>query len=57
MRPGDVIVGFNGASMTRHNSTDSSPTRIGSTASVRILRNGRTLEMKVPIVSDARRRR
>ncbi|MFN7981435.1 MAG: trypsin-like peptidase domain-containing protein [Vicinamibacterales bacterium] len=59
VRPGDVIVGFNGARIDDPSQLYRlvADAKIGSTASVRILRNGRTLEMKVPIVSDARGRR
>ena len=59
VRPGDVIVGFNGARIDDPSQLYRlvADAKIGSTASVRILRGGRTLEMKVPIVSDARGRR
>jgi serine protease Do len=63
LRPGDVIVGFNGqtvedASQLRKMVADS---KIGTTATLRLVRNSRTVEMKVPIQSSAstapRRRR
>jgi serine protease Do len=63
LRPGDVIVAFNGqsvddASQLRRLVADA---KIGTTASLRIIRNSRTVEMKVPIQSSAstasRRRR
>jgi len=59
VRPGDVIVGFNGVRIDDPSQLYRlvADAKIGSTASVRILRGGRTLEMKVPIVSDARGRR
>lgn len=59
VRPGDVIVGFNGSRIDDPSQLYRlvADAKIGSTASVRILRNGRPLEMKVPIVSDARGRR
>jgi serine protease Do len=56
LRPGDVIVGFNG-----HQIDDPSQfsrlvadAPIGSTATVKVLRNGRTMEFKLPIVSSSR---
>jgi serine protease Do len=56
MRPGDVIVAFNG-----HQIDDPSQfsrlvadAPIGSTATVKVLRNGRTMEFKLPIVSSSR---
>jgi serine protease Do len=63
LRPGDVIVGFNGqaiadASQLRKMVADA---KIGTTATFRVVRNGRTTEMKIPIESSAstasRRRR
>jgi Do/DeqQ family serine protease len=63
LRPGDVIVSFNGqpiddASQLRKMVADS---KIGTTATLRLVRNSRTVEMKVPIQSSAstasRRRR
>jgi serine protease Do len=58
IRPGDVIVRFN-------NTTIEDPSqlyrlvadaRIGSEATIRVLRNGRSMDFKVPIVSDSRGR-
>jgi Do/DeqQ family serine protease len=55
---GDVIVGFNGqviddpAQFARL----VSDAKIGSTATVRVLREGRPMEIKLPIVSSAQRR-
>jgi serine protease Do len=55
IRPGDVIVGLNGnpiddpAQFLRLVS-DSKP---GTTAAIKVLRNGRTLEFKMPIVSSS----
>jgi S1-C subfamily serine protease len=59
VRPGDVIVGFNGTRIDDPSQLYRlvADARIGSTATIRIIRNGRTLELKVPIVSDARSRR
>jgi serine protease Do len=63
LRPGDVIVGFNGqnvedASQLRRLVADA---KIGTTATVKIVRSSRTVEMKIPIQSSAstasRRRR
>jgi len=63
LRPGDVIVGFNSqniedASQLRRLVADS---KIGTTATLKIVRNNRTVEMKIPIESSAstssRRRR
>jgi serine protease Do len=63
LRPGDVIVGFNGqtvddASQLRRLVADS---KIGTTATLKIVRNNRTIDMKVPIESSSstasRRRR
>jgi serine protease Do len=63
LRPGDVIVAFNGqmvddASQLRKLVADA---KIGTTAALRIIRNSRTVEMKIPIQSSAstaqRRRR
>ncbi len=63
LRPGDVIVGLNGkpvedASQFRRMVADS---KIGTTASLRVMKNGRAVEIKVPIESSSstasRRRR
>src|SRR5262245_22215694 len=63
LRPGDVIVSFNGqmvddASQLRRLVADA---KIGTTATFRIMRNGRAVDMKIPIQSSAstaqRRRR
>ncbi len=58
LRPGDVIVSFNSLpvddpSQFVRNVADA---RIGSTATVRVLRNGRSIEFKLPIVSSSSRR-
>ena len=59
IRPGDVIVGFNNTPITDPSQLYRivADARIGSTATVRVLRNGRTIDFKVPIVSDSRGRR
>ncbi len=59
LRPGDVIVAFNGqridnASQFYRMVADA---KIGSTAAVKAVRNGRTFETRVPIVSSSQRRR
>ncbi len=55
IRPGDVIVGFNGTTIDDPSQflrlvADS---KIGSTATVKVLRNGRSVEFKLAIVSSA----
>jgi len=59
VRPGDVIVGFNGQAVEDPSQLFRivADARIGSTATIRIIRNGRTIEFKVPIVADTRGRR
>ena len=62
LRPGDVITSFNGQPVDDPSQflRDVSDARIGSTATVRVLRDGRNVEFKLPIVSSAsntRRRR
>jgi serine protease Do len=58
LRPGDVVVAFNGQGV----SDPSQFTRmvldakIGSTATVTVLREGRRVEIKLPIVSSSSRR-
>jgi Do/DeqQ family serine protease len=59
VRPGDVIVGFNGTKIDDPSQLYRlvADAKIGTTATIKVLRNGRTLDLKVPIVSDARARR
>ena len=62
LRPGDVIVAFNGRPVDDPSQflRDVSDARIGSTAVVKVLRNGRPIEFKLPIASSSsnqRRRR
>ena len=59
VRPGDIITGFNGTRVDDPSQLYRlvADAKIGSMATVRILRNGRALDIKVPIVSDARGRR
>jgi S1-C subfamily serine protease len=55
IRPGDVIASFNGVTIDDPSqlSRAIADAKIGSTASVKVLRNGRTLEFKLPIVSSS----
>jgi serine protease Do len=59
MRPGDIIVGFNG-----HAIDDPSQflrlvadAKIGSMATIKVLRQGRAMEFKLPVVSSSNSRR
>ena len=56
---GDVIVGFNGQPVDdpAQFARLISDAKIGSTATVRVLREGRPIDLKLPIVSSAQRRR
>ena len=59
LRPGDVIVNFNqlpidDASQFTRMVADA---KIGTSADLKVLRNGRTIGVKIPIVSSSRRRR
>ena len=58
LRPGDVIVGFNGIAIDDPSQFSRlvADANIGSTATVKVLRNGRTMEFKLPIVSSSRAR-
>jgi len=55
LRPGDIIVGFNGQTIDDPSQLQRviADARIGSTATVKALRNGRTMEFKLPIVSSS----
>jgi Do/DeqQ family serine protease len=59
IRPGDVIVAFNGrpvddpSQLYRH----VADAKVGSTATLRVIRDGRTTDLRVPIVADERTRR
>lgn len=61
LRPGDVIVGFNGQAISdpAQFSRLVADAKIGTTATLKVLRNGRGVELKLPIVSasNARARR
>jgi serine protease Do len=59
LRPGDVIVNFNqlpvdDASQFTRLVADA---KIGTSAALKVLRGGRVIDLKIPIVSSARRRR
>ena len=58
VRPGDVIVGFNGRPVDDPSQLYRyvADARVGSTATVTVLRSGRSVEFKVPIVADPRTR-
>jgi serine protease Do len=58
IRPGDIITGFNGQSIQDQSQLFRmvADARIGSSASIKILRQGRSMEFKVPIVQDSRKR-
>ena len=55
LRPGDIIVGFNGQPIDDPSqfSRMVSDAKIGTTASVKVLRNGRAMEVRLPIVSSS----
>ncbi|HZT77109.1 MAG TPA: trypsin-like peptidase domain-containing protein [Vicinamibacterales bacterium] len=55
LRPGDIIVGFNGQAIDDPSqfSRMVSDARIGTTAAVKVLRNGRAMEFRLPIVSSS----
>jgi serine protease Do len=59
VRPGDVIVRFNSTPVSDPSQLFRlvADAQIGSTATLRVFRNGRTVDFRVPIVSDARSRR
>jgi serine protease Do len=58
IRPGDIITGFNGQSIQDQSQLFRmvADSRIGSSASIKILRQGRPMDFKVPIVQDSRKR-
>ena len=55
IRPGDVIVGFNGQTIDDPSqfSRSIADSKIGSTASVKVLRAGKTIEFKLAVISSA----
>ena len=58
VRPGDIIVAFNGKPVDDPSTLYRlvADAQIGSTAAVRVLRSGRTQDLRVPIVADPRTR-
>jgi serine protease Do len=54
LRPGDIIVGFNGAAITDNGQLSrlllDAP--IGSTATIAIIREGRRADVRVPVVKN-----
>ena len=59
VRPGDVVVAYNGQPVTDPAQFNRLvlDSKIGSTATVTVLRDGRKLEFKVPVISTSRSRR
>jgi serine protease Do len=59
LRTGDIIVAFNGSPVDDPSQFQRmvADAKIGSTATIRILREGRPLEFNLPIVSSATQRR
>jgi serine protease Do len=59
VRPGDVIVGFNGQTITDPSQLYRlvADTKIGSIAALRIARNGRLIDFRIPIESTSQLRR
>jgi serine protease Do len=55
LRPGDIIVGFNGQPIDDPSqfSRAVSDAKIGTTATIKVLRNGRSMDFKLPIVSSS----
>jgi len=55
IRPGDIIVGFNGQAVDDPSQLSKmiADAKVGSTATVKVLRNGRSMELKLPIVSSS----
>ena len=55
IRPGDVIVSFNGTPIDDPSQLQRliADSKIGSTATVKVVRSGRTVDVKLPIVSSA----
>ena len=59
IRPGDVVVAFNGQPIIEPSQflRMVADARVGSTATVSVLREGRRMEFRLPIVSSSRARR
>jgi serine protease Do len=55
IRPGDVIVAFNNQTLQNPSQLNRllADAPIGRTATLRVLREGRTFEVRVPVISDA----
>jgi serine protease Do len=58
LRPGDVIIAYNGQAIDDVSQLNRlvADAKIGATATLRIVRNGRTFDVKIPIVSPGARR-
>jgi serine protease Do len=58
LQSGDVVVGFNGQPVDEPSQLSRlvADAKIGSIATLKVIREGRTIELRVPIVSNARRR-
>jgi serine protease Do len=58
IEPGDVIVGFNGQPVDDPSQLSRMvmDAKIGTTASLTVMREGRSFDVKLPVVSTARRR-
>jgi Do/DeqQ family serine protease len=59
LRPGDIVLGFNGQPVSDPSQLFRlvADARIGSTAAVRVWRDGRTIDLKIPILSTTADRR
>ena len=59
LRPGDVIVGFNGQAIDGASQLNKliADSKINSTATFKVMRNGRVVEMRIPIVAASSSRR
>jgi serine protease Do len=57
IKPGDIVVGFNGQAVNEPSDLSRfvDDAKIGSTATITVVRDGRKLEIRVPVVSSARR--
>jgi Do/DeqQ family serine protease len=55
IQPGDIVIAFNGTAIEDPSQLQRliSDSRIGSTAAIKVLREGRTLEFRLPIVSSS----
>ena len=58
IQPGDVIAAFNGQPVDDPSQLSRMvmDAKIGTTATLKVLRNGRTIDVQVPVVSTTRRR-